>query len=196
MQSMNQWVGVGRFAAWCVATAMSAGLVWLGLSPVLRTAVPERVDTGSPADLQRSVQEGLGAGPKPSPTGRSPSAAPSTAPPARTPSPPRSPSARPSPATAAAPSPSIVDGWTVLTEQDGSTSYLRHFDTDGGETTIRMTPGLVSLVSATPDPGYAMETLQPGPDRVVVRFYAAGELFTVDAIWWQNAPYAEVTRTE
>jgi hypothetical protein len=89
-----------------------------------------------------------------------------------------------------------VDGWTVVTESDGSTSYLRHFDTGGGETTIRMTPGRVYLVSATPAPGYAVETLQPAPDRVVVRFYAPGELFTIDAIWFEQRPYAEVTRND
>jgi hypothetical protein len=193
MLSMNQWVGVGRFAAWCVATALSAGLVWLGLSPVLRTAVPDRVDTGSAADLQRSAQVGLGAGPTAS-TAPSPSAlvSPSVSPSAsRKPSPGRT-SAPPPPA----PTASTVDGWTVVAEEDGSTSYVRHFATDGGETTIRMTPGRVELVSATPEPGYAMDTQQPGPDRVVVRFYTAGELFTIDAIWWQNAPYAEVTRND
>jgi len=194
MLSMNQWVGVGRFAAWCVATALSAGLVWLGLSPVLRTAVPDRVDTGSAADLQRSAQVGIGAGPTPSPSPRAaPSSLPSTGPPAGTAAPTRSPSTRPSPTT---PSPSTVDGWTVVTEQDGTTSYLRHFVTDGGETTIRMTPGQVSLVSATPEPGYAMDTQQPGPDRVVVRFYMPEELFTVDAIWFEGRPYAEVTRND
>ena len=88
-----------------------------------------------------------------------------------------------------------VDGWTVVTERDGSTSYLRHFATDGGEAAIRMTPGRVFLVSATPDPGYRVDTQQPGPDRVVVRFYTASVLFTVDAIWWEGRPYAEVTRT-
>jgi hypothetical protein len=161
---MVQVVGLGRFAVWCVATALSAGLVWLGLTPVLRAAVPDRVETGTAADLQRSVRVGIGSGPSLSP---SPSSSSST-----------------------------VDGWTVVTESDGSTSYVRRFTVDGGRTTIRMTPGRVELVSATPEPGYAMETLQPSPDRVVVRFYTPGELFTIDAIWFEGRPYAEVTRND
>jgi hypothetical protein len=168
----------GRAVVWAVATALSASLVWLGLSPVRRTAVPDRVDTGSAADLRAA--EGLGAGPSlpPTPT--------PTTPPATTAPSPRS--------TATKPAARTVDGWTVVSESDGSTSYLRHFAVDGGETTIRMTPGRVFLVSATPDPGYRVDTLQPGPDRVVVRFYTASVLFTIDAIWWEGRPYAEVTR--
>jgi hypothetical protein len=178
----------GRALVWALATALSAGLVWLGLSPVRRTAVPERVDTGSAADLRAA--EGLGAGPTLPPTPTPPASR------APAPSPAASPGGRPSPRpTATRPAATTVDGWTVVSEGDGSTSYLRHFAVDGGETTIRMTPGRVFLVSATPDPGYRVDTLQPGPDRVVVRFYTASVLFTVDAIWWEGRPYAEVTRT-
>lgn len=82
----------------------------------------------------------------------------------------------------------------MVAEADGSTSFVRRFTVDGGRTTIRMTPGRVELVSATPEPGYAMDTQQPGPDRVVVRFYRPEEMFTVDAIWFEGRPYAEVTR--
>jgi hypothetical protein len=183
MIGMSRWLGqaAARVGLWAAATAASAGLVWLGLSPVLRAAVPERVETGNPGDLQRFAQADIGTGPRPTPSVTA-SASPTATP-------------RPTGRATPKPKPTTTDGWTVVTERDGTTSYLRTFEVAVGVTTIRMTPGKVFLVSATPDPGYTVDTQQPQPDRLVVRFYKTSELFTVDAIWWQSRPYAEVTRT-
>ncbi|MEV7225480.1 hypothetical protein AB0M79_00460 [Polymorphospora sp. NPDC051019] len=198
---MGGWRAVGRFAAWATATALSAGLVWLGLQPVLRTAVPDRVEVETGAAL-RGAGDGVTAPPTPTPpvpvtppTGTaSPGPATPTATGPGTPTPRPSGSRSPEPTVVRTTAPAAtVDGWTVITERDGSTSYLRQFDVPGGTTTIRMTPGRVHLVSATPRPGYTMDTLQGQPDRLVVRFWTSDRIHTVDAIWWNDRPYAEVS---
>ena len=86
-----------------------------------------------------------------------------------------------------------MDGWTVTTEADGSVSYLRSFQTPGGLAVIRMVPGLVSLVSATPSTGYTVTTTQDGDVRLVIQFTASQTSDIVDAIWWNDAPYAQVS---
>ncbi|MEV0397287.1 DNA mismatch repair protein MutL [Polymorphospora rubra] len=194
---MGGWRAAGSVAVWAAATALSAGLVWLGLQPVLRTAVPDRVEVESGAAL-RDAGDGAAAPPTPSPpvpTGTTPSPATPTAAGTATtavPRPSASPTTEPPVVRTSAP-PATVDGWTLVSERDGSTSYLRQFEVPGGTATIRMTPGRVHLVSATPNPGYTMDTLQGQPDRLVVRFWTSSRIHTVDAIWWNDRPYAEVS---
>lgn len=196
MDGMAGWRAAGSFAVWATATALSAGLVWLGLQPVLRAAVPERVEVETGAAL-RDGPEPTPPPTPPAPTERGTPPAPvassttGTGGPATvTPVTPvtsgAAPTGRPAPAA-------TVDGWTVVDEPGGDVSYLRRFEVAGGTTTIRMTPGQVRLVSATPKPGYTMDTLQGQPDRLVVRFWTASRIYTVDAIWWNDRPYAEVT---
>ena len=56
-----------------------------------------------------------------------------------------------------------------------------------------MVPGLVSLVSATPSTGYTVTTTQDGDVRLVIQFTASQTSDIVDAIWWNDAPYAQVS---
>ncbi|HCU52179.1 MAG TPA: hypothetical protein DGG94_20685 [Micromonosporaceae bacterium] len=70
---------------------------------------------------------------------------------------------------------------------------MRTFEVNGGTATVRIVDGHVSLVSSAPWEGYTITSRQPGPDRLVLEFFKPGEHYTVvDAMWWQNRPYAEV----
>jgi hypothetical protein len=111
------------------------------------------------------------------------------------------PPAAPPSTVPASPSPSapptspgrVVDGWTVLTETDGSLTYLRTFASLGGDAAVKVRVGRATLVSATPRPGYTVIVLQPALSRVVVQFVAGTRMSIVDAMWWNNAPWGEVT---
>lgn len=76
---------------------------------------------------------------------------------------------------------------------NGTKTYLRSFSTAGGDTAIRMTPGNVSLVSATPRAGYTVDVARGDTTRLVVRFISGDQVYSVDAIWWENRPYVEIT---
>lgn len=181
---------------WAAVTALSASIVWVGLRPVLAAAVPEPVPlrvealTGSPSPLPAPSRPVPLVSPVPSPAGlSSPVRSPATV---RVSPSAGKPGAKPS---QVAPQ-QTVDGWQVFTESDGSRSYLRSFPTDGGTAVIRIAGARVYLVSATPRGDYRVTTSQPGPDRVVVQFHNSARQIIVDAIWWEERPYAEVTVVE
>lgn len=221
---------------WLVATTAGAAVVWVGLRPVLDTAVPGHSVPLSAADLRKLASQpplslpgppepGGGPGPggtagtTPGPAGSAPgpagSAVPSGSAPSRSPAPsgrgtPSGPPGTASPTPTGGTGPdstavatvdpvapmrplSTVDGWTVSTAADGTVSYLRSFATAGGTAVITMVPGRVSLVSATPNADYTVRVLQDGSRRLVVQFLAANTADIVDAIWWVDHPYAEVT---
>ncbi|BCJ74124.1 hypothetical protein CS0771_36680 [Catellatospora sp. IY07-71] len=180
---------------WAAVTALSASIVWVGLRPVLAAAVPEPVPlriealTASPSPVAAPSRPVPSVSPVPSPTGASS--------PVRSPAGVRtSPSGKPAPKPSQVAPQQTVDGWQVFTESDGSRSYLRSFPTEGGTAVIRIAHEHVYLVSATPRGDYLVATSQPGPDRVVVQFHNSARQIIVDAIWWEQRPYAEVTVVE
>ncbi|WP_173162348.1 DNA mismatch repair protein MutL [Phytohabitans suffuscus] len=176
---LRGWVPV---LGWCAATLASIGVATVALQPVLRTATPDLPS----APLDRAV-----AAPPPAPVVTSPPAPPSASvsvAPSRTRSPspppaPRSPS--PSPAT-------VIDGWTVTTGSDGQTTYTRAFRVGGGQAVIRMTPGRVHLVTATPNPGFTVDTVQNEPGNLAVQFTEPNHYFVIHAVW-QDKPVAQVS---
>lgn len=196
------WPVVARSAAyvcgWAAVTAVAASVVWVGLGPVLATAVPD------PLPLRVEALPGLPpplvTPSRPVPTAASPGPTPSRAPvaPALSPAAVRvspSPAARPTSRPPSSPA-TTVDGWQVLTESDGSKSYLRSFPTEGGTAVVRIAHEQAYLVSATPRGDYQVATSQPDPERVVVQFHNTARQIIVDAIWWEGRPYAEVTVVE
>src|SRR5690349_15593180 len=150
---------------WCAATLASIGVATVALQPVLRTATPDLLDPPAPV------------------------ARPTTPSPALSPAP-----ARPSPGRSGSASPSgtvTADGWTVSTGTDGQPVYLRSFRTCGGRAVIRVTPGQVRLVTATPDPGFSVDTVQNEPGNLAVQFTAQARYCLIHALWYNNGPYAE-----
>ena len=189
MSAMAFWRSPGTGAlAWLVATTLGVAVAWVGLRPVLDAAVPDRAAPLSAADVQRLAVPSAAMVRQPAPSASGSAAAPSSPTSA-----PASPSPRRSSQAPLSPAPVVIDGWTVTTQADGTVSYLRGFQVSGGSTVIRMTPGRVHLVSATPGPSYSVETNQSDPTRVVVQFTASGTYDIVDAMWWNDRPYAQVS---
>ncbi len=154
---------------WAVLTVLAAGAVWWGLRPLL---APLLSPVAAPPATTPSASPPVSPSVAPSPAA-TPSKAPVTTP-VRTDSP--------------KPTPSYFDGWAY----DG-TAFTRTFDTAGGQALIRIAGGRVEVVSATPSAGYQMSSQQPHPERVVLRFDRVGQSVIIDAMWWENRPYAEVT---
>ncbi|GAB7050611.1 hypothetical protein [Catenuloplanes indicus] len=198
---MRIWQLGGGAMAWVLATVLGAVTVWVGLRPVLNTALPDRAIPLSASDLRRLS-------PAPAPPVVTPSPSPTlSVTPSSSPSPPavRESAAAPVPTAArssaptreagpAAPKQSVVNGWTA-TETNGKVTYVRSFKVDGGQAVIQIVDQVVSLVSATPATGFATDTAQPSPERLVVRFTGGGRAYTIDALWFNNGPFHEVTES-
>jgi hypothetical protein len=191
--------GWAPIAGWCAATATSIVLASVAILPVLRTDSP--VDTAlSSIDQLPAAQTGFPA-PLPSATSPSPSA---TRP--RSPSPttrstrPSSASASPTPkpkptkAATTTPPTTTEDGWTVTAEDDGTRTYVRSFQVEGGQAVIKMTSaGVVSLVTATPADGYAVQKTQDSPGNLAVYFTGPEHSFVIHAVWYTDRPFTEVS---
>jgi hypothetical protein len=93
------------------------------------------------------------------------------------------------PSKAAAPRPSMFDGW-----QFANGVFTRTFTLDGGRASVRITGGRVELVSSQAANGYKITPRQPSPDRLVVEFFDGTHFFVLDAMWWESKPYAKVTQ--
>jgi hypothetical protein len=115
-------------------------------------------------------------------------AEPTTRPPATT----TRPTTRP-PAAAREPAPTVENGWTVTTDGNGAKTYLQSFRTDGGQAVIRISNGVVQLVTATPSDGFEVATVQNSPDNLAVYFNEVNHSFIVHTVWNVDRPVAQVT---
>ncbi|WP_239153423.1 DNA mismatch repair protein MutL [Virgisporangium aliadipatigenens] len=184
MRASQVWVPV---LGWCASTLASIAVGMVALQPVLRAAAPPP----APDLAARAPQ--IAGQPAPSLPSALPSATPSgsrSAGPSATGSPR---AASPPAAGGAEKTPTVVDGWTVTTSADGTKTYMRSFRVAGGQAVIRMTPGKVTLVSATPNPGYSVDTVQNEPGNLAVQFTEANHYFIIHALWHNNAPFSEVS---
>ncbi|MEV4640438.1 DNA mismatch repair protein MutL [Actinoplanes sp. NPDC049548] len=200
MRSPGSWFPL---LGWCAATLTSVALASVAMLPVLRTATADESALVSVEQLRDSEQ----ITPTPAPVAPPPPTAGPTSPAAtKSPDAARSPSrskTSPPPAKTTAtppPSPSKItttttteDGWTVTTDSDGNRSYLRSFRVDGGQTVIRGSDGIIKLVTATPNDGYAVATVQNSPDNLAVYFNEVNHSFIVHVVWKDTKPFAEVS---
>jgi cytoskeletal protein RodZ len=179
--------GWAPIAGWCAATATSIVLASAAILPVLRALAP--VD-GALAQLPAAATS------FPAPL---PSVTPPPASTAGTPKPEKSEkSERPKPTTAkparSTPPPRTEDGWTVTTAADGLRTYVRSFSVEGGQAVIKMTSdAVVSLVTATPADGYAVQKVQNSPDNLAVYFNETNHSFIIHAVWFTDRPFVEVS---
>jgi len=60
---------------------------------------------------------------------------------------------------------------------------------------IRMTAGRVQVVTATPSPGYTVETAQDPPDNLAVYVTKPEHYFVIHAIWWDGRPSPRSARS-
>jgi hypothetical protein len=179
----SEW---GPIAGWCAATAVSIALASVALLPVLRTTTPE---DSALAQLPAAETSSFPAPLPSATTGASPS-----------------PSARPSPKpskTISTTSPTLTkapaeatteDGWTVTTGVGGLRTYVRSFRVEGGQAVIKMTSdAVVTLVTATPADGYAVQKVQDSPDNMAVYFNETAHSFIIHATWWDDRPFVQVS---
>ena len=152
---------------WAVLTVLAGTAVWWGLRPLL-AATPPLAKSPSPV----ATTPGASAVPTAAPTS-SPSIGGKPKPPS--------------------PSASFYEGWAF----DG-TAFTRTFDVIGGTAMIRIVNQKVELVSAAPKNGYTYSVLpQDTPQRLVVRFdRPGGPASIIDAMWWLERPYAEVSEVK
>lgn len=186
----SRWTPI---AGWLAATATSIVLASVALTPVLRTAAPE--DTAlSSIDQLPAAQTSF---PAPLPVVTNPATTSTTpATPRRTkqPTPSSSVTTKPKPPATTTPPTTTEDGWTVTTGDDGVRTYVRSFRVEGGQAVIKMTSdGVVSLVTATPADGYAVQKVQDSPDNLAVYFNATAHSFIIHAVWWSDKPFVEVS---
>lgn len=166
---------------WSAATLASIAVASVALQPVLRTAAP------GVASPQLNRPPATAAGPVIT-TGAAPlTQAPAA--PGRTTSAP----APSRPVATSTPSVTKVDGWTLTTGSDGQPTYTRSFRVCGGQAVIRMVPNKVTLVTATPDPGFTVDTVQNEPANLAVQFTEPNHYCVIHAVWHNNGPFAEVS---
>jgi hypothetical protein len=190
----SRWTPI---AGWCAATATSIVLASVAILPVLRTRTPSDTALSSIGPLP-AAQTSF---PAPLPSAGASSAGPSPAPSSRrlrpssaTPKPSHTTAPASRPARATTPPTTTEDGWTVTTEDDGSRTYVRSFQVEGGQAVIKMTSaGVVSLVTATPADGYAVQKTQDSPGNMAVYFNETNHSFIIHATWWSDRPFAEVS---
>ncbi|XVU25261.1 DNA mismatch repair protein MutL [Actinoplanes sp. CA-054009] len=194
----SRWTPI---VGWLAATATSIVLASVALLPVLRTAAPE---DSALAALPAADTSSF---PAPLPSVTTPTTAPTTAAPATTTTrprptkttksptkPPVKPTTTPPKTTTTTPPTTTEDGWTVTTGADGVRTYVRSFKVEGGQAVIRMTSdGVVSLVTATPADGWAVQKVQDSPDNLAVYFNETNHSFIIHATWWDDRPFAEVS---
>jgi hypothetical protein len=80
----------------------------------------------------------------------------------------------------------------LTTGADGQPEYVRSFRLGGGQAVIRMSTGRVRLVTATPNPGYSVDTVQNEPGNLAVQFTEPNHYFIIHAVW-NNGPFAQVS---
>jgi hypothetical protein len=179
----SEW---GPIAGWCAATAVSIALASVALLPVLRTTTPE---DSALAQLPAAETSSFPAPLPSATTGASPS-------PSTTPSPkPSKTISTTNPTSTKAPAKATTeDGWTVTTGAGGLRTYVRSFRVEGGQAVIKMTSdAVVSLVTATPADGYAVQKVQDSPDNMAVYFNETAHSFIIHATWWDDRPFVQVS---
>jgi hypothetical protein len=187
---------------WCAATLTSVALASVAMLPVLRTATPDESSLVSvdqlrgSGEVQPTPQPPAGAatsGPEPEPSATTARSRSRSTKPSATATPASAGPATTKSTAAAESTTTIVDGWTVTTDGDGSKSYVRSFRVEGGQAVIRMTGGKVQVVTATPSNGYSVATVQNSPDNLAVYFNEVNHSFIIHAVWNVDRPFVEVS---
>jgi len=187
----SRWTPI---AGWAAATAGSIVLASAAILPVLRASEPQdaalaqlpAAATNFPAPLPSVTT------PAPGSTTGSPGTSPTSHRP-RTSAATLKPTSKPA-TKATAPPTTTEDGWTVTTADDGLRTYVRSFQCEGGQAVIKVTSdSVVSLITATPADGYAVQKVQNTKDNLAVYFNETNHSFIIHVTWFTDKPFAEVS---
>ena len=185
----SRWAPI---AGWAAATATSIVLASVAILPVLRASEPRdsalaqlpAAATSFPVPLPSVTTAPGTQKPATSPTSRRPR---TTAPTSK------ATTTRPATKTTTPPT-TTEDGWTVTTAADGLRTYVRSFQCAGGQAVIKMTSdAVVSLITATPADGFAVEKVQNTKDNLAVYFNETNHSFIIHATWFTDKPFVEVS---
>ena len=185
----SRWTPI---AGWAAATAGSIVLASAAILPVLRTSEPQDAALAQLPAAATSFPAPLPSVTTPPPSAGSPGASPTSHRP-RTSAATVKPTSKP--ATGATTPPTTTeDGWTVTTAADGLRTYVRSFQCAGGQAVIKMTSdAVVSLITATPADGFAVEKVQNTKDNLAVYFNETNHSFIIHAVWSGDKPFVEVS---
>ena len=185
----SRWTPI---AGWAAATAGSIVLASAAILPVLRTSEPQDAALAQLPAAATSFPAPLPSVTTPPPSAGSPGASPTSHRP-RTSAATVKPTSKP--ATGATTPPTTTeDGWTVTTAADGLRTYVRSFQCAGGQAVIKMTSdAVVSLITATPADGFAVEKVQNTKDNLAVYFNETNHSFIIHVTWFTDKPFAEVS---
>ena len=184
----SRWTPI---AGWAAATAGSIVLASAAILPVLRTSEPKdtalaqlpAAATSFPAPLPGVTTPAQPGTPTTAPSSRRPRTSAATLKPTTKPA-----------TRATAPPTTTEDGWTVTTADDGLRTYVRSFQCEGGQAVIKVTSdATVSLITATPADGFAVEKVQNTKDNLAVYFNETNHSFIIHVTWFTDKPFAEVS---
>jgi len=185
----SRWTPI---AGWAAATAGSIVLASAAILPVLRTSEPQDAALAQLPAAATSFPAPLPSVTTPPPSAGSPGASPTSHRP-RTGAATVKPTSKPA-TRATTPPTTTEDGWTVTTAADGLRTYVRSFQCAGGQAVIKMTSdAVVSLITATPADGFAVEKVQNTKDNLAVYFNETNHSFIIHATWFTDKPFVEVS---
>jgi hypothetical protein len=166
--------GLVHVLAWSLATGAAVTLSWWGVHTVM---------TGTAYDPPRALPiTAVGATAQEATPPASATPSPESSPsPSRTPTPTRSPSAAPTrTATTTSPSPTT-----------SPSGQVKSYATDGGRVVLDLAPDYVTLVSATPGTGWAMQVWKTD-SWLRVEFTKGTDKVSVICTWHDGAPRVDV----
>ena len=185
----SRWTPI---AGWAAATAGSIVLASAAILPVLRASEPQDAALAQLPAAATSFPAPLPSVTTPAQEPGSPTTAPSSHRP-RTSAATLKPTTKPA-TKATAPPTTTEDGWTVTTADDGLRTYVRSFQCEGGQAVIKVTSdATVSLITATPADGFAVEKVQNTKDNLAVYFNETNHSFIIHVTWFNDKPFAEVS---
>jgi hypothetical protein len=164
-------------AAWLAGTALAVGLAWFGANMVVRDAGMSpgvqviNVAPAAPAAQPTIAPASPGLPASPAPGAPGPSGSPAAGQPGRGPAT-RSPSPSTTPSAAAA-------------------DTVRSYTLAGGRVALDVSGDSATLVTATPDSGFSVETWS-GTDWLRVDFSSGAQVSSLIASWYQHAPTVTV----
>jgi hypothetical protein len=191
---------IGLLVLWLAGSMAAVGVAWAGVS-----VVDDQVIDPAPAvDFQASEattpSPTTTAATTPSPTvgiGASTSTAAPTpdqpATPGQSANPTSTPAATPSPTTSSAPPPQPTAAPTATpapTSPPAPAATTQTFALTGGTTAISFSPSGVTVLWATPNPGFDVK-IEPESSGIKVEFRADNHRSRIDA-WWSGGPRHEI----
>ncbi|MFI5798922.1 hypothetical protein [Streptomyces sp. NPDC051677] len=169
--------GLVHVLAWLFATGAAVTLSWWGVHTVLAGTAYD-----PPRALPLAVGEATTQESRPLPS------APGRPSPTRPPSPSSTPTPSSTAITSATPTPS-----TAPSSSPSSTASdkVRGYDTDGGRVVFELGRTSASLVSATPGPGWSMQTWKT-ETWIRVEFTSGADRVSVFCTWHDGPPRVEI----